>query len=409
MTPRLPAARPEDAGLSSSGLARIDAALQDHIDRGVIAGAVTLVARHGREVHTSTLGLKDVAAAEPLAIDTLFRIFSMTKPVTGIAMMILHDQDLWALEDPVAKYLPELAGMKVFAGLDADGVPMHEEPVHAPTMLELMTHRAGFGYGLLPLTLLDKIYQDAGIWKAADLNEMVERLGTCPLAYQPGSKWQYSLSMDLQGAIIERLSGRSLPSFMQERIFGPLKMTDTAFFTPPAKADRLATLYFGSEGGLTATSNLLGPDHTSEPTLPLGGGGLISTAPDYARFAQMMLNHGELDGARIVSAEAVKQMMTNRLPDAMLEERFTAGHQKFRPGFGYGFNGVVFTDPDLAGVPVGKGTYHWDGAAGTWFWIDPENDLLFIGLIQLLSWTAPPLQALTQTMISEALLEACGP
>ncbi len=401
---------PEEVGLSTAGLDAVDATVQSFIDSGALAGAVTLTARHGKIARVHSMGLKDIASGEPLAEDTIFRIFSMTKPITGTAMMILHDEGLWAPEDPIAKHLPELADVRVFAGEDSHGNPILEAPGHAPTMGELMTHRAGFAYGINigpPSDRIEAMYREAGVLQAADLNDMVARLATLPLAYQPGSRWRYSLSMDVQGAIIERLSGQSLPDFMRTRIFEPLGMADTAFYIAPEKKHRLATLYFKApDTPLTALAvNPVRPDPEAEPKLAMGGGGLFSTALDYARYAQMLLNGGEFGGKRIVSAEGVCEQMTNRLPDELLETRFVAGHQKFRPGFGYGYNGVVFTDPGLAGIPVGEGTYHWDGAAGTWFWVDPTNDLLFVGMIQLLSYTAPPLQETTQILMSEAIAE----
>ncbi len=397
---------PEAQGLSSAGLARIDAAIQAYIDAGALAGAVTLVARHGRTVHVDAMGLKDIATGEPLRPDTIFRIFSMTKPVTAVAMMILHDEGLWHPGDPIADHLPELADMQVFVGLDADGKLILEPPHHAPTMRELMTHQAGFAYGtgLGAVDPVDKLYAEKGVLRADDLRDMVARLGTLPLAYQPGSRWRYSLSMDVQGAIVERLSGRSLPDFMAERIFGPLGMIDTGFHVPPEKRHRLATLYYREgDGPLTAIPNPLSPDYDAPPAIALGGGGLVSTAIDYARFAQMLIDRGALDGRRIVSAEAIALMTTNQLPDALLETRFKAGHHQFRPGFGYGYNGVVVTDPAVADLPVGKGTYFWDGAANTFFWVDPANDLLFVGLVQLLSWTPPSLQTPAQRLMAEAL------
>lgn len=401
-------AAPNDVGLSTAGLDAVDAAVQAYIDAGVLAGAITLIARHGKIARVRTMGLKDIASGEPLAEDTIFRIFSMTKPITGTAMMILHDRGLWAPEDPIARHLPELANLQVFAGEDADGNPILEAPGHAPTMGELMTHRAGFAYGINvgpPSDRVEAMYREAGVQQSADLNDMVARLATLPLAYQPGTRWRYSLSMDVQGAIIERLSGQSLPDFMRTHIFEPLGMTDTAFFIPPAKKHRLATLYFKApDAPLTALAvNPLRPDPEVEPSFAMGGGGLFSTALDYARYAQMLLGGGAFEGKRIVSAAGVHEQMTNRLPAEMLEKRFVAGHQKFRPGFGYGYNGVVFTDPVLAGIPVGKGTYHWDGAAGTWFWVDPVNDLLFVGMIQLLSYTAPSLQEATQILVGAAI------
>jgi CubicO group peptidase (beta-lactamase class C family) len=405
MTRELSPASPEEAGLSSAGLAAIDAALQELIDKGVLAGAVTLAARHGRMAHANALGLKDIATGEPLQRDTLFRIYSMTKPVTAVAMMILWDQGLWTPDDPIAKHLPEFADVKVLAGFDADGQPRLEAPDHAPTLRELLTHTAGLSYGFDPEDPLDKLYQAANVWASSGLGEMSAKLAALPLAYQPGSKWLYSLSMDVQGAVIEKLSGQSLPDFMQNRIFGPLGMVDTAFHTPPEKRPRLATLYRKSASrGLVPLERPLLPEHSSPPALASGGGGLISTAPDYARFAQMILNGGEFAGRRIVSAEALKLMMTNHLSPALMAGGFGIGKQQIRPGFGYGFNGVVFTDPAAAGIPVGRGTYHWDGAAGTWFWVDPVNDLLFVGLIQLMAEDSPPCQAMTQTMMADVVL-----
>ncbi len=399
-------ATPESVGLSSAGLAAIDGYLEGLVDEGTLAGVVTLVARHGKTVHTSVIGKKDLASGEPLALDTIFRIFSMTKPVTGVAMSILWDEGLWSPDDPIAKHLPAFEGVRVFDGLDEKGEAKTVAPEHAPTMRELMTHTAGLSYGFNPQEPLDKLYQAKQVWQSASLAEFADKVASLPLAYQPGSKWLYSLSMDVQGAIVEKLSGQTLPEFMRTRIFEPLGMVDTAFHTPPEKRARRATLYRWSprQQKLLEAPNILGTDHASPPVIANGGGGLVSTLSDYARFAQMLLNGGELDGKRIVSAAALKQQMTNHLSEEMLETRYGVGHQQIRPGFGYGFNGAVFTDPEKSGVPVGKGTYHWDGAAGTWFWVDPANDLLYVGLIQLLSETAPPLQKTTQTMMADAIV-----
>ena len=306
---------PEEVGLSTAGLDAVDATVQSFIDSGALAGAVTLTARHGKIARVHSMGLKDIASGEPLAEDTIFRIFSMTKPITGTAMMILHDEGLWAPEDPIAKHLPELADVRVFAGEDSHGNPILEAPGHAPTMGELMTHRAGFAYGINigpPSDRIEAMYREAGVLQAADLNDMVARLATLPLAYQPGSRWRYSLSMDVQGAIIERLSGQSLPDFMRTRIFEPLGMADTAFYIAPEKKHRLATLYFKApDTPLTALAvNPVRPDPEAEPKLAMGGGGLFSTALDYARYAQMLLNGGEFGGKRIVSAEGVCEQMT---------------------------------------------------------------------------------------------------
>lgn len=398
---------PESVGLSSAALERIDGYLQGIVDEGTLAGAVTLVARHGKTVHTSVMGKKDLASGEPLALDTIFRIFSMTKPVTGLAMSICYDEDYWRPDDPIAGHLPSFEGARVFAGMGDDGQPKTVAAESPPTLRQLLTHTAGLSYGFNPEDPLDKLYQAAGVWQSGSLAELAEKVGRLPLAYQPGAKWLYSLSMDVQGAMIEQWTGQTLPDFYRSRIFEPLGMVDTDFFTPPAKIARRATLYRWSptQKKLLESPPILGRDHESAPPLPNGGGGLVSTVSDYARFAQMLLNGGELDGTRIVSAEAVKLMMTNHLSEELMAARHGVGHQQIRPGFGYGFNGAVFTDPELAGVPVGKGTYHWDGAASTWFWVDPAHDLLYVGLVQLLSETAPALQKTTQTMMAQAYLD----
>jgi CubicO group peptidase (beta-lactamase class C family) len=269
-----------------------------------------------------------------------------------------------------------------------------------------MTHTAGFGYGFDPNDATDAAYIAAGVWQAENLAEMTRRLATAPLAYQPGSRWRYSMSMDVQGAIIEKLSGQSLPNFMRSKIFQPLDMVDTDFFVPADKLPRLATLYRWSKSkGLVVSEPLQGRHADRIPNLPNGGGGLFSTAADYARFAQMLLNKGELGGQRIISPEAVALMTANHLSDEIIASDPSVGLQKIRAGFGYGFNGAAYYDPKLAGSKVGRGTYQWDGAAGTWFWIDPENDLLYVGLIQRMSPDGGPhMHKITQDLIGDALL-----
>jgi CubicO group peptidase (beta-lactamase class C family) len=274
-----------------------------------------------------------------------------------------------------------------------------------------MTHTAGFGYGMgpPPHDAVDTAYLANDIWKAGDLAEFARRVAGAPLAYQPGSQWRYSLSMDLQGAIIERLTGHTLPDFMRQRLFEPLGMMDTDFYVRESELQRLAKLYhmYGVDRLTLLDHPRFKRDGGAIPALPLGGAGLYSTAADYARFAQMLLNGGELDGVRVISPEAVALMTTNHLPAAIIERGVDAGFQKIGPGRGYGFNGAVYFDPEAAGSPVGRGTYQWDGASGVWFWIDPANDLLFVGLIQrMLQEGMPLLQALTQKLVSEAII--CG-
>ncbi len=405
--PTLPRATPESVGLSSDALKRVDVALHRLIDDGTLAGVVTTVGRRGRVIHESAMGAKNLETGEPLQQNTIFRIFSMTKPVTAVAMMILYDEGLWRPEDPIAKHLPEFADLKVFAGQAADGSAILEAPAHAPTVGEALTHTAGFSYGFDPTNPVDALYLRADLWNAGGLAGMMGRLAGLPLAYQPGTQWLYSIAMDIQGAMIERLTGQSLAGFMRARIFGPLGMTDTGFHLPQDKLPRLATLYRRSQSrGLAEVRRPpLMSDPTRPPALASGGGGLVSTAADYARFAQMLLGGGELDGARIIQPASAALMMTNHLPDALLTAGHGIGAQQIRPGFGHGFNGAVFFDPEAAEIPVGTGTYQWDGAAGTWFWVDPANDLFYVGMIQLMDPAgAPPLQAMTQRLIAEAIV-----
>jgi CubicO group peptidase (beta-lactamase class C family) len=404
--PGLGTASPEDVGLSSAGLDRVDAVVRDALDRGLIAGAVTLAARHGKVVRTRVLGVDHRFPRKPLHEDTIFHIFSMTKPVTGLAMSILADRGLWHADDPVAMHLPELGDLKVLAGFDAAGRPILENVEHPPTMRELMTHRAGFAYGRDKDRPETRLYKKVEPLRASTLNGFIERLAKLPLAYQPGSRWQYSIAVDIQGAIVERLTGRRFADFLREEVFEPLGMVDTAFFVPPTKRGRLARLHLSTGPlHLVPFHNIMFRDHFQEPGAAYGGMGLYSTVGDYARFAQLLLNRGEWEGSRIVSEKALAVQMSNHLPESMLSERFVAGHMQFRPGFGYGYDGAVVFDPVAAELPVGRGSYFWDGAAGTWFWVDPENDLLYVGMIQLFSYAAPPLQALTQTAMADAIAD----
>lgn len=402
-------AKPEEVGLSAAGLDKVDAGLQALIDEGALAGAVTLAARRGRVARRSVLGLNNIARGEPPKVDTIYRIFSMTKPVTAVAMMILRDEGKWSPDDPIAKHLPAFADVRVFDGVDADGSVRTVAAKHAPTLLELMTHTAGLSYGGSPEPF-DQPYKDAKIWSAGSLDAFIARVAKLPLCYQPGEKWLYSIAMDVQGAIVEKLSGMSLADFMRTRIFEPLGMADTGFYVPQEKLGRLATLYRQSRAEglveLDSPRQFFNFDHLSEPEIASAGGGLVSTLDDYARFAQMLLNKGELGGVRILSERAVGEMTQNHLPEWMLRKGFGIGAMQIRPGFGYGYNGAVFTDPDAAGIPVGRGTYEWDGAAQTWFWVDYENDLIFVGMIQRLSMMMDQTncQQLTQKLMAGAIL-----
>ena len=397
------------ADLPDAILDKVDGVLDGYIAAGDLPGAVTLIAQHGRVLRLRSSGLSDVASGRPLAADAIFRAFSMTKPVTGTAMMILRDEGHWRPEDPIARHLPEFEGVEVQVGVDEAGRVLTEPANRAPTMADLMSHRAGLAYGLDLGELADPdlpYYRDARLNESKDLRDFVERLASIPLAYQPGTQWRYSWAMDVQGAIIERLARTSLPEFMRKRLFEPLGMTDTAFHVPETKRDRLVQLHFRAEdGSLAPIDNPVFPDPSSDPAFAWGGGGLYTTAIDYARYGQLLLDRGFSNGRRIVSEAAIAEQMTNLLPEQMLETGFQLGRHRFRPGYGFGYNGVVVSDPEAADLPVGAGTYFWDGAAGTWFWIDPVHRLLFVGMIQVIYDGSPKLQEETQRVIGEAWAE----
>jgi CubicO group peptidase (beta-lactamase class C family) len=385
-------AKSEPTAARNIAQSKIGAALDPFVADRQLAGYVTVLMKDGKHIATNVHGYSDIATRRPMANDSIFRIYSMTKPVTGVALMILHDRGKWKFSDPVAKFLPELANLRVYRGVDASGNLISDPAGAQPTMGQLVTHTAGFVYGF-GSTPVDREYQKhiPLIPNSVDASTYLAGLAKIPLAYEPGTQWQYSISMDLEGIIVERLSGKSLPAFMQAEIFDPLAMVDTGFVVPPAKRDRFATFYDMKDGQLTAiTSGPFAETYTKMPVLASGGGGLVSTASDYARFASMLLNGGTLDGRRVLSKRAAKAMMTNRLTPRLVTGGYGIGLQQIRPGYQFGVNGVVVTDPAKAGVAMGQGSYLWDGAGGTWFWVDPTNKIVFVGMIQRLAALGGP-------------------
>lgn len=404
--PPLPTAKPESMGFSTQRLQRLEQGLDALVDTKQVAGMVTVIARHGKIVHRKAHGQQDMASGAPMQTDTIVRLYSMTKPITGVAMMMLYEEGKWRPSDPIAKFIPELANVQVFAGTNADGSLILEKPKHAPTVGELMTHTAGFTYGLFGNTPVDKIYTKVNPLAGASLKEFVDKLATIPLLYQPGEGWVYSVSVDVQGLLIERLSGKSLPEFMQERVFGPLGMKDTGFSVPQDKLSRVATIYTSGAGGITPMPR--DPEISKTPGMASGGGGLYSTAMDYLRFTQMLLNNGELNGTRLLAPSSVQLMRTNHLPEQVTNKgTFGIGFYKMQPGFGFGYDVAVFEDPIKVGSTTGQGSYLWDGVAGTWFWVDPTNDVVFIGMIQrmMIGGGVPNMEDLTRSLVYQALVE----
>lgn len=386
--PAIAPATPESVGFSAEGLKKLDAHMQSLVDTGHLPGVTTMLVRHGKVVNYEVHGKKGFDGP-PMTKDAVFRIYSQSKPVTGVTMMILFEEGKWKLDDPVSKYIPEFASLRVFKGVNADGSFDTVPADRPPTMRELMSHSGGFAYGLVPDNPIDKAYVSTGVLSARTREEFVQKVAALPLVAQPGARWKYSVSVDIQGLIIEKLTGMSLGDFMQQRIFGPLKMVDTAFWLPPEKMDRLASLYLWGpkEQKLVPATGFMVLDITKPPVAASGGGGLVSTNADYARFAQMLLNGGELEGKRIIKPETVKLMRTNMLSDTIMNSNDPPFNTAAGKGFGLDF--AVVLDSAKAG-PYGQGTYSWGGAAGTWFWIDPTNDLFFLGMIHILNKGGDP-------------------
>jgi CubicO group peptidase (beta-lactamase class C family) len=400
----LPTATPESVGFLPGALDKMDAGMQDLIDKKHLSGIVTLVARKGKVVQHKAYGSQSLEAGAPMKLDTIGRIYSMTKPVTGVAMMMLYEEGKWKPTDPIAKHIPEFANLKVFAG-EKDGATILEAPAHPPTMGELMSHTAGFTYGLFGATPVDKLYQAAMPLVEPSLQAFINKMATLPLLYQPGTRWVYSVGVDIQGYLVEKLSGKTFPEFLRTRLFEPLGMVDTGFSVPAEKVSRVATIYSWSRDKNALVPEPLDPAISKLPGLPSGGGGLYGTAADYFKFAQMLLNGGELHGKRILKKASVDMMRSNVLSTEVLNGNNGIGQARFSPAQGFGYDFAVVLDPDAAKRQVGRNSYWWWGIAGTWFWIDPTNDVVFVGIIQRRS--GPPgvtsHEEISRRVIAEAL------
>jgi CubicO group peptidase (beta-lactamase class C family) len=404
------AVSPESVGFDSQRLKRLDDYMAGVVAQGRVAGMTTLLARHGKVVEFNTYGKTSLATGQAMPKDEIFRIYSMSKPLTGVGMMILFEQGKWRLDDPVTRYVPEFKTLRVMTGLAPDGHIMTEDMKRPPTMREIMSHTAGFGYGLGDTHPVDKLYREKKVLGATGLHQMIERTAEIPLMFQPGTNWSYSSAVDIQGYIVEKLSGEPFGQFLQEQVFGPLKMRDTAFYTGPAKASRLAAVYVGDKdtGKIELADDLFGqkmPDYSKPPAMESGGGGLVSTTWDYARFCQMILNKGVLDGVRVLSPASIELMDTNVIPrNVLLNTNGTTGI-RFNEAVGFGLDFQVDNDPRRAGFLEGKNTMSWGGAAGTWFWIDPTNDMFFVGMIQRMGGTGgDDLGTMARTLTYQALL-----
>jgi CubicO group peptidase (beta-lactamase class C family) len=379
--------RPEEVGLSSERLARIDRHLERrYVDQKKIAGALTLVARKGRVAYLSPVGMADLERGRPMREDTIFRIYSMTKPIASVALMTLYEHGHFQLDDPVSKFLPSWRDLRVYEG--GNHPTFLTRPAERPmTIRDLLTHTSGLTYGFMERTNVDRAYRRLGIGeRTGTLAGMVEQLATLPLEFSPGTRWNYSVSTDVVGHLVERISGRRLDVYLREEIFEPLGMQDTGFFVPPEKLERFAANYRRRpDKTLEIEDEPASSPYATPPTFLSGGGGLVSTAGDYLRFCRMLLEGGALDGARILGRKTIELMTLNHLPGGRDIAELNVGGQFSQVeyvgvGFGLGFS--VTLDLARAQIIGSPGEYAWGGAASTAFWIDPAEELVVIFMTQ---------------------------
>ena len=398
----LDVAKPERVGMSEQRLAQITAITQRYVDEEKLAGAITLVARHGKLVHCEVVGNRGADDDRALEKNALFRIYSMSKPITAVAVMQLYEQGKFQLSDPISKFVPELENLTV---LNAEG---ERQPADGPiTMQQLLTHTAGFSYGFDPDDPVDKLYRESAALRAKDLDEFTARLAELPLMYQPGTQWHYSVAVDVTGLIVERLSGQPFDEYLQQHIFEPLGMTDTFFSVPADKWERFLPNHRWDRKNEKLMT--LGPqsyDRFKDVTMFSGGGGLVGTAMDYLRFAEMLRNGGSLDGNRILSPRTIEFMTTNHLPASIASggsgETPGLGGRSLN-GFGFGLGFGLVTDVAASGVMGSVGEFNWGGAAGTIFWVDPVEDFVVVAMIQLMGspW---PLRSELKVAVNQAIV-----
>ena len=391
-------ADPTMLGFTAEGLAALDARMAKSVADHDVAGMVTILGKGGDIAQFKAYGVQsgDPATGTPMTTNSMFRIYSMTKPITGTAMMQLYEKGLWQLDDPVTKYVPELATLKVLtydaAGKPVikDGKPVLADPKSPPTMRQLMSHTAGFGYGLCCDDPVNKAFRDQAVLASKDLEEMMKKIEGIPLLYDPGTKWSYSAAVDIQGYIVQKLSGQKFGDYLKEHVFTPLGMNDTSFFVTEANKPRFTDVYHWDKDKKALVKNEDRPDRpgfTDPNRLESGGGGLVSTTHDYARFAQMFLGKGTLAGNQVLKPETVELMRTNHI--GALGVSTDGTRPNGLDGVSFGLDFAIYDEPSKTGQPYAKGTHYWGGAAGTWFWIDPANDLFFVGMIQQMGGFRP--------------------
>ena len=406
-------AKPESVGLSSSRLAHLDRYLQrNYIDTGKLKGAMVMVARRGQIAHLGVMGLADAERARPMREDAFVRIYSMTKPLTSVAFMMLVEEGLVALDDPVSRFIPEWKDLGVFDGGTVQAFRT-KAPARPMLIVDLLRHTSGLTYGFQNRTNVDAAYRTLGIGEAGsdiNLDGLIGGLARIPLEFSPGEAWNYSVSTDVIGYLIGKISGKPFEVFLKERVTDPLRMVDTDFYVPAGKADRLAACYALTPRGVVLHDDPRKSAFLAPPVMGGGGGGLVSTIGDYMRFCQMLLNGGELDGARLLSPKTIELMSYNHLPGgrdiatmskSMFSEAAYAGL-----GFGLGFSTTI--DPAATLIPASKGDLSWGGLASTFFWVDPVEDLAVVMMTQLMPSSSYPIRRELRTLVYSAFTESNG-
>ncbi|MCE5345090.1 MAG: beta-lactamase family protein [Bacteroidales bacterium] len=371
----LPAAKPEMVGMSSERLNRIKPVMQRYIDENKLPGMITMVARHGKVVHFEKYGSMDID--KPMQLNTIFRIASMTKPVTSVAVMMLYEEGYFQLDDPVSDYIPEFKNLKVFSSIDKNGINT-VDPVRPMTIRDLLIHTSGLT-GVGADSPVDSMYSAADLSEGT-LKEMIQKLSEIPLLYQPGTRWNYSRSTEVLGYLVEVLSGKPFDEFLKERIFNPLKMKDTDFYVPKEKFNRIGAVYAPDSVGIKI---IMEPD-TNTVSIPVkflsGNGGLFSTATDYMIFCQMLLNKGEYNGVRLLGSRTVDLMTSNHISNEIMPDDEFFGPLLSGMGFGFGF--AVLQDNIKTNIIDSEGSYWWSGSGNTYFYIDPKEELVLILMSQ---------------------------
>lgn len=419
---------PSTVGISEDRLERVSAWLDEQVSSERVSGASLMIARQGKIAYLQARGFADKEVSKLFDDESIVRIFSMSKPVTTVAAMMLYEQGLFQLDDPIAKYIPEFADTRIWRGGTAD--LENTQPQATPILVKhLMSHTSGLTYGFMNVNVVDEAYRKRDIefinYKRS-LAEMVAELAKIPLLCQPGTQWNYGVSTDVLGRLVEIWSGLSLGEFLKQRIFMPLQMTDTDFHIAADKQSRFTALYGPASGvdmssvgkaslnlnkdqplGFTLQESSTKSRYMQKPTSHSGGGGLIGSINDYGRFCQMLLNGGALEGERLLSPTTVRFMRTNQLPDGcdMAAMGQPVWSETSYDGIGFGLGFAVVLDPPKASIITSKGEYHWGGAASTFFWIDPVEDLFVVFLTQLIPSSTYPIRRELRARVYQALVE----